>query len=269
MKVYDGRDDKKAFLTKRTVSIISVGEISHSCNDCMTLRINGRKDWSLFYCEKGKIFFEDKIVNNGYIWIYPPNVPQKYTIYKSDKTVYRYLHFVGSEMYELLTSLEIDFCSPIKVDGLIISEIFKNLQDSVTQQSVLSTLVAEDFALRLISKIAIVRDRKNENHFLKRVTDHMEHYFVSEYDLKFYADMLCISVSRFNHLFKECIGISPYSYYVNIRINNACALLEHTDLKIKDIAEKCGYEDAFYFARVFKKNIGQTPSEYRKLNKIE
>ena len=102
---------------------------------------------------------------------------------------------------------------------------------------------------------------------MKRVTDNMEHSFSVAYDASYYADMFKISVSRFNHLFKQCVGIPPYAYYVKLRMANACSLLEDTDLKIQDIAEKCGYEDAMYFTQVFKKSIGLTPSNYRKLNK--
>jgi transcriptional regulator GlxA family with amidase domain len=77
--------------------------------------------------------------------------------------------------------------------------------------------------------------------------------------------MLYISVSRFNHFFKESIGVSPHKYYMNIRIKNAKELLEQTDLQINVIAKNCGYEDALYFAQAFKKHVGATPSEYRKI----
>ena len=52
---------------------------------------------------------------------------------------------------------------------------------------------------------------------------------------------------------------------MNIRMKNAQELLEQTDLQINVIAKICGYEDALYFAQAFKKHIGTTPSEYRKI----
>ena len=93
----------------------------------------------------------------------------------------------------------------------------------------------------------------------------MQHSFSAPYDAKTYADMLYISVSRFNHFFKESVGVSPHKYYMNIRMKNAQELLEQTDLQINVIAKNCGYEDALYFAQAFKKQVGTTPSEYRKM----
>lgn len=44
--------------------------------------------------------------------------------------------------------------------------------------------------------------------------------------------------------------------------------IARTDMKIQELAEKCGYADALYFAQVFKKNVGATPSEYRRANRF-
>ena len=47
-------------------------------------------------------------------------------------------------------------------------------------------------------------------------------------------------------------------------MENAANLLESTEMKINEIAKKCGFEDPLYFTQAFKKNYGATPSEYRK-----
>ena len=55
--------------------------------------------------------------------------------------------------------------------------------------------------------------------------------------------------------------------YVNmLRINEAKALLEESEISILDIALKVGIPDQSHFAQVFKKNVGMTPRMYRKLN---
>ena len=53
----------------------------------MTIRRNGRADWSLFYCESGIMSFDDHKVTSGQVWIYPPNVPQRYIVSAADNTV--------------------------------------------------------------------------------------------------------------------------------------------------------------------------------------
>lgn len=264
MQVYYGTHDKKAKTTSHTVTVISANQIICKSTDLMTIRKYGREDWSLFFCEKGRIYFDDKILKEKQIWIYEPKAPQKYTLYAKDDTVYRYLHFTGSDVYNLLNSLNIPFSTAISVKEKSLSSLFDLIQDDLLDDSSISVLRAEYHALRLISKIATAKSASSEVHMMKRVTDNMEYTFTTEYDASLYADMFGISISRFNHLFKECIGVSPYAYFVGLRIANACNLLEYTDLKIKEIADKCGYKDPFYFAQVFKKEIGLTPSEYRK-----
>lgn len=264
MLIYDGRNDKKTFPTKRTAEVISAGRIVCGENDHMTIRKNGREDWSLFYCEAGLLYLDNSVLKTGSVWIYPPKVPQKYTIYSADHTVYRYLHFTGSAVAELLTSVGIAPSMPIEVKRTMISVIFDHIQDCMADGSSLSGLKAEYQTLNLIAQIATASGRLPEIHLMKRITDNMEHNFAEPYDPVRYADMLNLSVSRFDHLFKQYMGVSPYAYYINLRISNARNLLEGTSLKIKDIATKCGYQDAMYFTQAFKKETGMTPSAWRR-----
>lgn len=266
MRIYDGTNDKKTPLTNHTVTVVSASRIICTETDQMTLRKNGREDWSLFYCEKGRMYFSDGVLKPGQIWIYPPKVPQKYTIYRQDSTVYRYLHFTGSDVQNLLLSLGIEFFTPISTRGDTVAMVLEDIQNSMMDDSVLSALRAEYHTLHLISFLAR-HSASYRSNMMKRVTDNMNHSFSAPYEAKIYADMFQVSVSRFNHLFKQYVGVAPYAYFVRLRVENACALLEDTDLKIQDIAERCGYEDAFYFTQVFKKNVGLTPSAYRRANR--
>lgn len=266
MKIYDGSRDKKAFPTNHTVAVVSAGRIVCGTNDQMTIRKKGREDWSLFYCESGRVYFEDKTLESGRIWIYPPATPQKYVMYGRDKTVYRYLHFTGSDVARIFSSLGIEPLIPIEVRGGLISGAFDNIQICMTDDSPLSKLKAEYHALFLISQVAKSKKQNFGFGMMKRITDNMEHSFAAEYDAAAYAAMLNISVSRFNHLFKDSMGLSPYAYYLNLRMENAVSLLEDTNMKIKDIARKCGFEDPLYFTQVFKRMRGMTPTEYRRLN---
>jgi len=77
-------------------------------------------------------------------------------------------------------------------------------------------------------------------------------------------DKLCsmanLSKYRFCHLFKEITG-KPFSEYLNmVRINKAEEMLHETDMNVTEIALSCGYNDANYFSRVFKKYRKKAPS---------
>lgn len=268
MHIYDGKYDKKIFHTNHTAAVVSTNQIVCDKNDYMTIRKNGREDWSLFYCETGRMHIDNTILEEGQVWIYAPGVSQKYTIYSKDKTIYRYLHFTGSDVKELLSSLEIKLSTPIRVKSNSLTSIFEKIQNATTDDSAFSKLSAEYHILHLLSILAQCCTEFSEVYMLKRITDNMEHSFANNYNASAYADMLKVSVSRFNHLFKQYMGISPYAYYVKLRMTNACNLLIDTNLKIHDIANKCGYDDAIYFTQAFKKSVGLTPSEYRKSNQF-
>ena len=265
MNIYDGRFDKKAYTTNHTLSVISSGRIGEGKQDHMTIRKNGREDWSLFYCEAGRLFFEDHtVLKAGQVWIYGPRTPQKYTKYAADKTVYRYLHFVGSDVPGLLADLGISESVVLEIKTGTLSEIFDRIREAAEEGTALSPVIAEYSALRLLSKISQSIQSSSHPHMLKRVTDHMEHTFAYPYDAQRYAQMLKMSPSHFQHIFKQQLGISPYAYCLRLRMENARSLLEATELKIQDIAQKCGYDNALYFTQAFRKETGLTPSAYRK-----
>lgn len=70
--------------------------------------------------------------------------------------------------------------------------------------------------------------------------------------------------SYISHMFKEYKGVSPCDYLTQVRIDNACRIIRsETDLNFGELALNLGFTDSSYFSRIFKKEIGMTPSEYR------
>ncbi|WP_314586004.1 response regulator [Paenibacillus terrigena] len=72
-----------------------------------------------------------------------------------------------------------------------------------------------------------------------------------------------INPNYLSQLFKKEVGETFTSYMTRLRITSACGLLENTNLRITEIAEKVGYQDYFYFTRMFKKITGHTPTQFR------
>lgn len=64
--------------------------------------------------------------------------------------------------------------------------------------------------------------------------------------------------------FQQATGLSPLQYVHHIRLEEAKQLLEASDDSIEAVAEQVGYEDAGYFARLFKREVNLTPAQYRK-----
>lgn len=269
MEIYKGEKDLSSPITDRTIFVVSCGRCSCSHTDSLTIREHGRTDWSLFFCENGKVYFDETYISPGELWIYPPKVPHKYIICKKDQSAYRFLHFTGSDINGLFSSLNIPIMKPLKANKTIRTEIFDNIRRELWVSNAISQLNCEYYTLKLISLLAQKSTERSNIGFINNVTDTMKHSFFEPYDAEKYAKMIHTSTSRFNHIFKEHIGIPPKAYYNKLRIENACQLLEHTQLTITEISIRSGYENPLYFSQIFKKATMLSPANYRKLHSIK
>ena len=73
------------------------------------------------------------------------------------------------------------------------------------------------------------------------------------------------SESHFSLLFKKKTGQTPLSFSIYLKIQKACHLLEFSASKITEIADQVGYDDSFYFSRIFSKVMGTSPAKFRKM----
>ena len=97
---------------------------------------------------------------------------------------------------------------------------------------------------------------------------------ICEYANSHFGDpTLCLSdiASRFGYdakylsaLFKSKKGITFTAYLRSVRVKHAAFLMEEGVESAKSVAVLCGFSDALYFSKIFKKEVGMTPSEYKK-----
>jgi len=79
------------------------------------------------------------------------------------------------------------------------------------------------------------------------------------------AAMANVSPSHYFALFKRLTGHAPIDFFIHLRMHRACVLLDSTWLRVKEVAAALGYDDPFYFSRIFKSVNRVAPSEYRVL----
>ena len=77
------------------------------------------------------------------------------------------------------------------------------------------------------------------------------------------ARMANVSPSHFFAVFKKQTGFAPIDFFIRLRMERACELLAATEMSIKEIAAALGYDDPFYFSRLFKSVHQVAPSIYR------
>lgn len=98
----------------------------------------------------------------------------------------------------------------------------------------------------------------------RMMLDYIDAHSFEKLRLDDISEMVGFNKNYICHLFKKQLGMTFIDYVTKNRIKEACLLLETTFLNVETVAKRCGYDDAAYFNRVFRKHMGMTPITYRK-----
>jgi len=98
---------------------------------------------------------------------------------------------------------------------------------------------------------------------IKDILSFLENNYNKDISMSTLADKYYLSLSYLCRIFKKEVGMPFTSYLSNLRLAHACILLRSTNMSVYEVAESCGYKDYFYFARLFKRTVKITPSQYR------
>lgn len=77
------------------------------------------------------------------------------------------------------------------------------------------------------------------------------------------ADLTGLSPAHFATRYRALTGVSPIQHFLHLKVEQACQMLDTTDHSFTQISNMLGYDDNYYFSRLFKKVMGQSPTDYR------
>lgn len=109
----------------------------------------------------------------------------------------------------------------------------------------------------------ITKKEEQASGSIQKAKIYIEENYKKDISLDDVSRTLDISPYYFSKLFKEETGENFIEYLTGIRIEKAKKLLHNKELNIKNICIETGYSDPNYFSRIFKKQVGLTPTEYR------
>ena len=118
--------------------------------------------------------------------------------------------------------------------------------------------------MQLFDKIKEENESEVVSLAVKKARSMIHEFYADGITLGEIADRLNMTQEYLGAQFHKAVG-EPFSVYIrNYRLSRAKELLIGTQLKQYEVAERVGYTDAKYFARVFKEHVGMSPAEYRK-----
>lgn len=106
--------------------------------------------------------------------------------------------------------------------------------------------------------------RSDDGPALDRVTAYVERHLAGRISQRDVASLCGLTPSQFSRAFKRRFGVTFQHYLIRLRLTEAMRLLGHPDASITDICYAVGFRDLSYFARTFRRYVGETPSQYRR-----
>ena len=262
--------------TSKPIAVTSCGYYRvYSRPTVSTERPNGRKDYQLLYIATGKghFYFDGKvrILTEGNMILYRPHEPQMYYYHASDKIEVYWVHFTGRDVEAVLKKYGLPETENVFYTGTspdyqcIYREMIQELQLCRANYEELLSLTLMRFFI-MINRF--IDEGKKSGSDIQNEIERATHYFNENYNkpinIDEYAESRHISTCWFIRSFKQILKVTPMQYILSLRMANAQSLLETTEDSISEIAEAVGYDNPLYFSRIFRKNIGVSPSEYRK-----
>lgn len=243
------------------------------------VRKEGCGQYILIYCTEGTGWFsiEGKrtSVFANQFFIIPEGVPHSYgSSVKNPWSIY-WLHFSGllaSEFFENSGSTNFINSSKIsRIDDriLLFEEIIQNLEMGYSFENLqYANICLLHFlaSFKYISQFRQIR-RIRETDLIEDAITYMKEFLNEKITLGIIASEGGLSPSQFSLVFRRKTGRSPMDYLKHLRIQKACQFLDNSDLKIKEIGSKVGYDDPYYFSRIFKNVMGTSPGKYRTMPK--
>ncbi len=127
--------------------------------------------------------------------------------------------------------------------------------------------ICQGLLYALLQRIELVekhRSRQDTLHpALKRAVRFLNRHCTRDMEVSELADVAMVSGSYLTSLFAETFECGPLQYQQHLRLEYAARLLTNRSLSVKEIAFQCGYGDANYFARLFRRRKGMSPSAWR------
>lgn len=230
------------------------------------------REYALIYITKGRGKFtsqgQEYTVIPGTIIFLFPGIKHAY---KPDIEIgwdEYWVGFKGEYIDSLYDEGVISSTQPVFYVGLheVIMSHFHTIFDRTRKQKPCYQMRTSANIMMLLAEIiSYDRNKEQSSHsdsLIEKIKFLFEQNLYGTIELDEIAEKLRLSSSYLGELFKSYTGMTPYQYFLHLKVNKAKEMLEIGELSIKEIAYKLAFEDQYYFSRLFKKKTGVPPSKW-------
>ena len=148
-----------------------------------------------------------------------------------------------------------------KFEKLFTLWTFGDFSDKIYCNSLLYQIYSE--IAKIVLSLYVSAKRKAQ---LQRISEYMNQNLCDpDLNIATLSQMCNISEVHFRRLFAQIYHTSPIKFLIDLRLKKAKELLLSDTSPISEVSEKCGFQNAYYFSKVFKENLNMTPSQFREL----
>ena len=169
---------------------------------------------------------------------------------------------------------ELRYQRAVALDDAVARQLLSSLRPAIAQPEHAHPLFLDHVVLALASHIASVYGgvASGRSHHrgglaawqLKRAMEMMSASLTDGPALSHLADECGLSTRHFARAFRQSTGVPPHRWLLRHRVQRAQALLRMQALALADIALRCGFADQSHFTRVFSREVGCSPSQWRR-----
>lgn len=233
------------------------------------------------YCTEGAGWFriggKTFPVGPDQYFILPAGQPHAYKADEQNPWTIYWIHFKG----RLAAHFAQPCACPVEIKPgahsrisdriLLFEEIFRTLEMGYSHENLLYACSIFHHYLGTLRYLRQYRDAvrpdTETNDMVTAAIHFMKENVGKKLTLNEMASQAGYSPSHFSQLFCRRTGYPPLAYFNQLKIRQACRLLDFTDMKINQICYKIGIEDSYYFSRLFSKVMGMPPSRYKQMKK--
>lgn len=234
------------------------------------------QDYVMIYCVDGRgwLKLKDKhySIRSGDLFICPPGIVHSYGADAKEPWTKYWVHFRGNNADAYAALLGITVAAPVLHIGenMKVQSIFQDILHTLKLGYTNSNLIlATTYLTNICSYINYWTVNnwltKKENTNIDMIINYMLENIDANLTLEQLSGYINMSKYHFSKLFKEKTDYSPIDYYIRLKIQKACELLELPNIKIVDISTKLGFSSQYYFSLTFKRIMGKSPQNYRRL----